>query len=109
FTLNWSGSDGGSGLASYSVYVSDNGGAFTALLTNTTLTSTTFTGTDGHSYRIYAVATDNAGNVQPTPVTQATTLIDATPPSSTVAALPAFSPGSFALSWSGSDAASGLA
>ena len=35
FTLSWSGTDdpGGSGIASYDVYVSDNGGAFTPFLT----------------------------------------------------------------------------
>ena len=29
FTVDWSGTDVGTGIASYSVYVSDNGGAFT--------------------------------------------------------------------------------
>jgi hypothetical protein len=106
FTLTWNGSDGpaGSGVASYDVYVSDNGAPFAPLLTATTQTSTTFTGTDGHSYGFYSVATDNVGNVQPTPtVAQALTTVDTTPPDSTVAALPAFSQATFTLSWSGSD------
>jgi hypothetical protein len=110
FTLSWSGSDdpGGSGLVSYSVYVSDDGGPFTPLLTGTTLTSAAFSGVGGHSYGFYSVATDVAGNLQPTPpAPQATTLVDTTPPASTVAALPAHSPGSFTLSWSGSDDAGG--
>ncbi|MDB5389702.1 MAG: repeat protein, partial [Planctomycetaceae bacterium] len=46
FTLSWSGSDdaNGSGIASYDIFVSDNGAAFTPLLSKTTLTSTQFTG-----------------------------------------------------------------
>ncbi|HET6882120.1 MAG TPA: DUF4214 domain-containing protein, partial [Pirellulales bacterium] len=69
FTVAWSGSDdnGGSGIASYSVFVSDNGGPFTAFQTNTTATSATFTGVNGHTYAFYSVATDNVGNVQPAP------------------------------------------
>jgi hypothetical protein len=76
FTVNWSGSDnsGGSGIASYSVYVSDNGGAYSAWLTNTTATSATFSGKDGHTYSFFSLATDKAGNVQGTPLApQATT------------------------------------
>jgi hypothetical protein len=78
FTVSWSGQDdpGGSGIASYSVYVSDNGGAFKPFLTGTTRTSATFTGQVGHTYGFYSVATDNVGNRQPTPAAaQATTLV----------------------------------
>ncbi len=110
FTVYWSGSDntGGAGLASYSVFVSDNGGAFVPLLTNTTATFTSFAGVSGHSYGFYSVATDNVGNVQPTPSSaQATTTVDAIAPTSSITALPAFSTGSFTLSWSGTDNAGG--
>jgi pimeloyl-ACP methyl ester carboxylesterase len=106
FTLSWAGSDntGGSGLASYSIYVSDDGGPFTALLTNTTLTSTTFTGANGQTYGFYSVATDNVGNVQATPASaQASTTVDTSPPTSNVEPLPQFSPASFTVSWSGND------
>ena len=42
FTVSWSGSDGaGSGIADYNVYVSDDGGAFTLLQSDTTATSAT--------------------------------------------------------------------
>jgi hypothetical protein len=78
FTVQWSGSDyaGGSGVASYSIYVSDNGRPFALWLSNTTLTSATFTGTPGQTYGFYSIATDNVGNVQPTPSgAQATTTI----------------------------------
>ncbi len=80
FTVAWSGTDdaGGSGVGSFAVYVSDNGGPFTAWLTNTTQTSAVYTGQGGHGYAFYSVATDNAGNRQPTPATaQATTTVQA--------------------------------
>src|SRR5262249_28002444 len=82
FTLSWSGTDtGGPGIASYTIYESDNGGPFHAYLTDTTLTSTTFTGQPGHTYGFYSVATDNLGNVQPTPsAAQATTTVTSPPP-----------------------------
>lgn len=68
FLVSWSGSDaGGSGIASYSIYVSDNGGAFTPWLVNTPLTSEVYAGTTGNTYAFYSVATSNAGNVQATP------------------------------------------
>ncbi len=108
FTVSWSGTDaGGPGIASYSVFVSTNGGAFTAFQTNTTQTSATFTGTSGNTYGFYSVATDSAGNVQPTPVSaQATTSIFTVPPTSSVSALPQYeTSASFSVSWSGTDSA----
>ena len=78
FTVTWSGQDdpGGSGIAFYNVYVSDNGGPFTLWQSDTTATSATFTGVAGHTYGFYSVATDNVGNVQATPTAaQATTLV----------------------------------
>ncbi len=91
FSVSWSGSDGsGSGIAGYSIFVSDNGGAFQAFVQNTTQTSATFSGSNGHTYGFYSVATDNAGNVQPTPseaqastrvvLPTATQLVITTPP-----------------------------
>jgi RHS repeat-associated protein len=76
FTVNWSGQDdaGGSGIAAYDVFVSDNGGPFTPLLTATTQTSATFTGQFGHTYGFYSVATDNVGNRQPTPTASQATI-----------------------------------
>lgn len=70
FTLDWSGSDdaNGSGLASYDIFVSDNGGDYTLLLDDTTLTTTQFTGEFGHTYAFYSVATDNTGRVEEAPV-----------------------------------------
>ena len=75
FTVLWAGQDdaGGSGIASFDIYVSDNGGPFTAWLTGTQMTSATYTGQDGHTYAFYSVATDNVGHVQATPATAQTT------------------------------------
>ena len=66
FNVSWSGTDNtsGSGINSYSVYVSDNSSLFIPWLTDTTLTSAPFNGQFGHIYAFYSVATDNAGNVQ---------------------------------------------
>ena len=45
-------------------------------LTNTTATTGTYAGAAGHTYAFYSVATDNVGNVQPTPAAaQATTTV----------------------------------
>jgi hypothetical protein len=65
FKVSWSGSDVGSGIAFYNVYVADSYGTFKPLLMNTTLTSTTYTGKADHFYGFYSIATDNAGNVEP--------------------------------------------
>ncbi len=109
FTVSWSGTDvsGGGGIASYDVFVSDDGGPFKAFETNTPLTSATFNGVNGHTYGFYSVATDKAGKVQPTPAAaQATTTVSAanpSAPSSSVNALPATTTNpSFTVSWTGS-------
>jgi hypothetical protein len=62
--VSWSGTDADSGINSYTIYVSDNGSAFTPWETATTDTSDTYTGTAGHTYGFYSIATDNAGNVE---------------------------------------------
>ena len=78
FTVSWSGSDdpGGSGIATYAIYGSDDGGPYQLFTTSTSPGAATFTGQAGHSYSFYSVATDNVGNVQATPSgPQATTLV----------------------------------
>jgi autotransporter-associated beta strand protein len=114
FTVSWSGSDnpGGSGVATYTVYVIDNGGAPQAIATDTAATSIAYSGVNGHTYGFYSVATDKVGNVQPTPTSvQATTKVDDIAPTSTTQVLPANSLPSFTVSWSGQDnvGGSGLA
>ncbi|MEL7407076.1 MAG: CARDB domain-containing protein [Cyanobacteria bacterium J06558_2] len=78
FTVSWTGNDdpNGSAIADYTIYVAENSGEFTPWLENTTLTEALFTGTPGSSYQFYAVARDNAGNVEDIPNTpQAQTTI----------------------------------
>jgi hypothetical protein len=77
FTVSWAGQDpGGSGIASFNVYVTVNGAAFTLWQSQTTALSAIYDGTVGDTYGFYSVATDNVGNVQPTPtMAQASTLV----------------------------------
>lgn len=67
FTVNWSGSDIHSGIASYDVYVSDDGGTYTLWQSATTAASATFNGQNKHTYRFYSQATDNVGNAEDMP------------------------------------------
>jgi hypothetical protein len=79
FTVSWSGSDGlGSGIATFDIFVSDDGAPYQLWQAGTTHTSATYTGQSGHTYRFYNVATSNVGLVQPTPsAAQATTEVSA--------------------------------
>jgi len=64
FTVQWTGSDAGSGISDYTIYVSDNGGAYAAWISNSALTQSIYTGVNGHTYRFYSIARDVAGNVE---------------------------------------------
>ncbi|MUG93294.1 hypothetical protein F7734_12990 [Scytonema sp. UIC 10036] len=99
FSVSWSGSDntGGSALAGFTIYVSDNGGAFVPWLENTTLTKAAFTGIAGHSYAFYSRARDNAGNTEDAPKSpQASTTIAGGNPGTL-----AFGAGEFSISEDG--------
>ena len=62
--VHLSGSDTGSGISGYTVFVSvDNGDYYPALSEITGLTAS-FPGSKGHTYRLYCQATDNAGNTE---------------------------------------------
>ena len=63
--VSWSGSDGsiGSGIATYDVARSVDGGPFAAFATGLTAGSLSTSGTSGHSYRFEVRAHDKAGNV----------------------------------------------
>ena len=67
FLVRWSGTDTGSALAGYTVYVSDNGGDFRPWLENTKLTEASYLGQPGHTYAFYTIASDNAGNHEAAP------------------------------------------
>lgn len=65
--VQWSGTDTGSGLQSYDVLVSEDGGPFTVWLNDTTATTGVFIGKWGKSYAFYSVARDQTGNVEDAP------------------------------------------
>jgi hypothetical protein len=69
FPVEWTGTDAGSGIAGYTILVTEDGGPAVPLLTDTTEASTTFAGRAGSSYAFYSVAHDLAGNVEETPAT----------------------------------------
>ena len=83
FTVTWSGADdaGGSGVASYTVFIAMNGAPWRRWLTDTTQTSASYTGAVGDTIAFYAVNADNIGLTMPTPdAAQAFTKISATVP-----------------------------
>ena len=82
FPVSWSGSDVGSGIQSYTIYVSDNGAPGTVWLAGVTTASATYTGQNGHSYGFFSVATDAVGNVQASKAVADTSTFVMGPPSS---------------------------
>jgi hypothetical protein len=69
-TVRWSGQDdtGGSGVASYDIYVAMDDAPFQLWLDDTTETEALFTGSPGHKYAFYSVATDNVGHREDVPL-----------------------------------------
>jgi len=69
FDVNWTGEDesGGSGIATYDIYVSIDDGPFALWHESTTETSDTYTGEIDHTYAFYSIATDNVGHREPAP------------------------------------------
>ena len=64
FPVSWSGTDVGSGIQGYSVYVSVNHGPFSLWQENTSATSASYSGAPNTSYGFYSIADDNAGNLE---------------------------------------------
>jgi hypothetical protein len=62
FSVSWTVTDIGSGPGSISVFVSDNGGPYSAFQTDTSASSATFAGEPDHIYAFYSVARDLVGN-----------------------------------------------
>jgi len=63
--IEWSGSDGlGSGIASYTIYYREEGGAWRVWLSNTQETRAVFTGQRGRVYEFMSVATDRVGHTE---------------------------------------------
>jgi len=65
--VTWSGSDVGSGVAAYDVYVSIDAGPWHIWLDGTTNTSGVYTGQYGHAYGFYSTATDNVDHEEAPP------------------------------------------
>jgi len=61
FTVSWSGKDNTSGITGFTVHVSDDGGAFSVWQDGVTTPSAKYSGEDGHEYRFYVIARDQAG------------------------------------------------
>jgi RHS repeat-associated protein len=82
FTVLWTGSDTGSGIASYDIYVAVDNGAFTLWKDDITATSANYAGVTGKTYKFYSVATDNLGltEIAPTQADATTTVGNATQP-----------------------------
>ncbi|MGQ9583539.1 MAG: OmpL47-type beta-barrel domain-containing protein [Thermoplasmatota archaeon] len=86
FTVSWSGRDTTSGVEGYTVYVSTDGGPFSAWLEGTANTSALYRGEGGHEYAFYVRARDRAGLVEPEPSPERVvrTRVDTSAPKTTV-------------------------
>jgi 6-phosphogluconolactonase (cycloisomerase 2 family) len=83
FNVQWAGTDAESGVRTYTIYVSDNGGPFVAWLTNSNATQAIYPGAVGHTYAFFSIATDKVGNMEAAKASaEATTSLvqDTTPP-----------------------------
>ena len=110
FTISWNGTDDASGIGGYDIFAAEDTGIFEKWKSGLEGTSATYTGSDGHSYSFYSIAIDRGGNREAGKSdAEATTTVDATAPASRVSALSAFQrQAAFKVSWSGSDATSGI-
>ena len=61
-TISFAGSDAGSGISGYQLYVSENNGDF--VFVGSTSSTIQFKGKNGASYRFFSVAYDKVGNVE---------------------------------------------
>ncbi|MCP4892132.1 MAG: hypothetical protein GY904_36780, partial [Planctomycetaceae bacterium] len=71
FTVSWAGTDevDGSGIATYDIFVAQDGGEYTRWLTETPDTSAEFIGDNGSRYDFYSIAIDNVGHRETPPST----------------------------------------
>jgi PKD repeat protein len=67
FMVDWTGTDEGSGIGSYTIYVMENDTLLYPWLTNTTEITAEFIGEVGSTYKFYSIATDNVGHRETTP------------------------------------------
>jgi YD repeat-containing protein len=82
FTVSWSGSDpSGSGIQSYDIWVAVDSAPYALWLPATTQTSAAYSGSIGHTYSFYSLATSNSGRKQQAPAAAANTRVSSTQPS----------------------------
>jgi hypothetical protein len=62
YIISWGGSDAGSGVRDYTVYMSENDGEYFVWQYNTTATFDTLIGNIDSTYKFYCIASDNVGN-----------------------------------------------
>lgn len=67
FTVNWGGNDSGSGVFSYTIYVSEQDSSYYPWILDTYDTSAVFSGEEGVTYKFYSVSVDSAGNKELAP------------------------------------------
>ncbi|HOX40375.1 MAG TPA: FG-GAP-like repeat-containing protein [Candidatus Brocadiia bacterium] len=84
FEVAWGGTDAGSGIEYYNIFVAVDRGPFQPWLIRTNETSATYNGADGHVYSFFSAAVDLVGNAElKTASSEATTTVtvpDNTPP-----------------------------
>lgn len=64
FTVSWNGEDDASGIETYTVYVSVDGGEFTVWQEETIETSAMYSGENGKKYEFVSQSTDYVGNAE---------------------------------------------
>jgi RHS repeat-associated protein len=83
FLVRWSGQDdaGGVGIATYNIYVSDNGGEWALWQEGVADTSASFAGELGHTYAFFSLARDLLGHEEEPPevADAVTTVVDSVP------------------------------
>ena len=80
FQVEWTGQDdpGGSGIANYDLYFSDNSGPWVLWQSGIVTANAKFTGRSGHRYQFYSVARDHVGHSESKlPTVEAETYIQA--------------------------------
>jgi hypothetical protein len=92
FQVQWSGIDVGAGVSYYTVFVSVDGGPYTAWLLTTEDTSATFTGQSGRTYAFFSLARDTAGNSEPLKTSGDTSTTIQVIPVGGIAELPSLDP-----------------
>ena len=87
FDVAWSGKDAVSGIAGYTVMVSDNGGEYSVWQDAVADRTAVFTGREAHEYTFYVRASDRAGNAEadPGPEKRVSTRVDLTAPATKIA------------------------